>query len=204
MCCFVAVQGCLHSVFETLCVHLDRFSLLWNPCIETLAAALEHCSLESWPLLLAQLTTAQASFLSGSGFSATAGGNGGSRLSQHPDPGGVPQLFVELRKAMCSGDANQNGGCTDAAVRLANILKVGKPIQPPDPHMIHTHESALVTVHVHRLKQPVKLVLCTPKPLSAKMLVVLCMPTNGKSFVRPVTDLMISANIHPAETILNC
>ena len=55
-------------------------------------------------------------------------------MSEEADCGVVPQLFSELRKAMCSelrkamcsGDADQNGGCTDAAVCLANILKVGK------------------------------------------------------------------------------
>ena len=105
---------------------MSRFSLLWNPCIEALAAALEHCSQQSWPLVLAQLTTAQASFLAGSSFSATASRGGGSQASEQAHPGEVPHLFGELRKAMCSGDADHNGGCTDAAVRLANILKVGK------------------------------------------------------------------------------
>lgn len=104
---------------------MNRFSLLWNPCIEALAAALEHCSQHSWPLLLAQLATAQASFLAGSNASATAGRGGGRGPSEQSDSAEVPQLFGELRRAMCSGDADQNGGCTDAAVRLANILKVG-------------------------------------------------------------------------------
>lgn len=75
-------------------------------------------------MLLDQLTTAQASFLAGSSSAATAGSGGGSRHNEQADPAEVPQLFVELRKAMCSGDVDQNGGCTDAAVRLANTLKV--------------------------------------------------------------------------------
>lgn len=104
--------------------------MLWKPCIEALAAALEHCSEQSWPLVLAQLTTAQNSFLAGSNSSATASRASGSRASEQADPGEVPQLFSELRRAMCSGDADQNGGCTDAAVRLANILKVAK-LMPP-------------------------------------------------------------------------
>lgn len=103
-----------------------RFSLLWTPCVEALAAALEHTSQKSWPLVLEQLTTAQASFLSGSHTAATAGGNGGSggRFPETQDSAEVPQLYGELRKAMCAGDVNQNGGCTDAGVRLGNILKV--------------------------------------------------------------------------------
>lgn len=105
---------------------MNRFSLLWYPCIEALAAALEHCSQHSWPLLLAQLTAAQASFLAGSSAFATAGRGGGRGPSEQSDSAEVPQLFGELRRAMCSGDADQNGGCTDAAVRLANILKVEK------------------------------------------------------------------------------
>lgn len=124
-------QFCAHeyvfNVVEPSFVPTDRFSLLWSPCIEALAAALEHCSQHSWPLLLAQLTTAQASFLAGSSSSATAG-HGGGRGPSEPDPAELPQLFDELRRAMCSGDADQNGGCTDAAVRLANILKVGQQI----------------------------------------------------------------------------
>ena len=110
----------------TRSVSLNRFSLLWNPCIDALAAAVEHCSQQAWPLVLAQLTTAQASFLAGSSSSATAGRGVGSRVDEQADSGAVLQLFGELKKAMCSGDADQNGGCTDAAVRLANILKVGK------------------------------------------------------------------------------
>ena len=100
-----------------------RFALLWSPCIEALAAALEHCSHQAWPLVLEQLTTAQASFLAGS--SATAGGRLGSRPREVAEAPQDPQLLEELTKAMHSGDADENGGCTDAAVRLGNLLKVG-------------------------------------------------------------------------------
>lgn len=123
---------------------LNRFSLLWNPCIEALAAALQHCSQQAWPLVLAQLTTAQASFLAGSSASATASRGGGSWVSKEAGPAEVPQLFGELRKAMCSGDADQNGGCTDAAVRLANILKVGKRIPSTQPCHQYANEYASV------------------------------------------------------------
>lgn len=139
---------------------MNRFSLLWNPCIEALAAALQHCSQHSWPLLLAQLTTAQASFLAGSSSSATAGRGSGRGPREQSDPAEVPQLFGELRRAMCSGDADQNGGCTDAAVRLANILKVGKISSWPTLMRPKCQEvakmgiaPALPTVHVYQLQQ---------------------------------------------------
>ena len=100
-----------------------RFSLLWPPCIEALAAALDHSSHHSWPLVLQQLTTAQNSFLSG----AASGGGGGTRFPEAQDSGEVPQLSAELSKAMHGGDVEQSGGCTDAAMRLGNMLKVRQP-----------------------------------------------------------------------------
>ena len=36
----------------------------------------------------------------------------------------MPRLDAMLSKAMHCGSAEQSGGCTDAAVRLTNILKV--------------------------------------------------------------------------------
>ncbi|KAL0044331.1 hypothetical protein WJX82_000142 [Trebouxia sp. C0006] len=96
-----------------------RFSLLWPPCIEALAAALDHSSHQSWPLVLQQLTTAQNSFLSG----AASGGGGGSRFPEAQDSAEVPQLSAELSKAMHGGEVEQSGGCTDAAMRLGNMLK---------------------------------------------------------------------------------
>jgi U3 small nucleolar RNA-associated protein 20 len=100
-----------------------RFSLLWPPCIEALAAALDHSSHHSWPLVLQQLTTAQNSFLSG----AASGGGGGSRFPEAQDSAEVPQLSAELSKAMHGGEVEQSGGCTDAAMRLGNMLKVRQP-----------------------------------------------------------------------------
>lgn len=99
---------------------------MWNPCIEALAAALQYCSQQAWPLLLEQLTIAQTDFLAGTNTAATAGGSNGShgQLTHSSDSPEVPQLLGELQKAMHSGDADQNGGCTDASVRLGNILKV--------------------------------------------------------------------------------
>ena len=100
-----------------------RFSLLWAPCVEALAAALQHSSQQAWPLVLHQLTTAQATFLSGSHTAPTTGGSGGGHFSEPQDTAQVPQLYSELSKAMHGGDVDQNGGCTDAAVRLGNMLK---------------------------------------------------------------------------------
>ncbi|KAL0018407.1 hypothetical protein WJX79_009395 [Trebouxia sp. C0005] len=96
-----------------------RFSLLWPPCIEALAAALDHSSHHSWPLVLQQLTTAQNSFLSG----AASGGGGGSGFPETQGSGEVGQLSAELSKAMRGGEVQQSGGCTDAAMRLSNMLK---------------------------------------------------------------------------------
>ncbi|KAL0035339.1 hypothetical protein WJX77_001780 [Trebouxia sp. C0004] len=96
-----------------------RFSLLWPPCIEALAAALDHSSQHSWPLILQQLTTAQSSFLSG----AASGGGGDSRFPEAQGSGEVPQLSAELSKAMRGGEVEQSGGCTDAGMRLGNMLK---------------------------------------------------------------------------------
>ena len=106
------------------CVHATRFSLLWKPCIEALATALEHTGQQAWPLVLEQLTTAQASFLAGSSSAATADSSSGGQAHEPHSSAEPPQLMLELGKAMHSGDAEQSGGCTDAAVRLANMLKV--------------------------------------------------------------------------------
>lgn len=97
-----------------------RFSLLWPPCLDALAAALEHSSQQSWPLVLEQLTTAQDSFLSGT----SSNGSSSSRFPEAQDSAEVPQLYGELDKAMRAGGVDQSGGCTDAAVRLGNMLKV--------------------------------------------------------------------------------
>lgn len=112
------------AVSDLLCAS-HRFALLWTPSIQALAAALEHCSQQAWPLVLEQLTTIQASFLAGSSSAAPAGSRGGSRPREVAAAPQTPQLFEELRRVMHSGDADQNGGCTDAAVRLGNLLKVG-------------------------------------------------------------------------------
>ena len=100
-----------------------RFALLWPPCTEALATALEHSPEASWPLVSEQLTTAQGAFLSGTPGAATAGRSSG-QPAEAQDSAEMPQLQAELAKAMSSGDADRNGGCTDAAVRLGNVLKV--------------------------------------------------------------------------------
>ena len=43
----------------------------------------------------------------------------------------MPGLQIELQKAMHSGNVEQTGGCTDAAVRLTNVLKVYTRIRTP-------------------------------------------------------------------------
>ena len=103
----------------------SRFSRLWTPCVEALAAALEFSTPQAWPVLLDQLITAQHSFLSGRHTPVADTGNAARGSGQ------MPGLQVELQNAMRSGDVEQTGGCTDAAVRLTNVLKVNTKIHPP-------------------------------------------------------------------------
>lgn len=106
---------------DMLVMSLCRFSRLWMPCVETLAAALEHSTQQAWPLLLDQLTSAQASFLSGRHAPAVVT----EAYSQAPQGlSELPCVDAELSRAMQSGEAEQTGGCTDAAVRLTHVLKV--------------------------------------------------------------------------------
>lgn len=91
------------------------------PCVEALAAGLEHSTQQAWPLLLEQLTTAQTSILSGR--HAHAGIT--ESLRQHiQSDNELPSLDAELANAMQSGTVEQAGGCTDAAVRMSHMLKV--------------------------------------------------------------------------------
>lgn len=107
------------------CTCLFRFSRLWTPCVEALAAALEFSTQQAWPVLLDQLTTAQHSFLSGRHTAVADTGNAVHGLAQ------MPGLQAELHKAMHGGNVEQTGGCTDAAVRLTNVLKVYTSIRTP-------------------------------------------------------------------------
>lgn len=101
------------------------------PCIEALAAALQFSMLQTWPVVLGQLTTAQSSFLLGRHAQTPA------QLVNAFDE--MPQLAAELNKALQSGTVEQAGGCTDTAVRLTNVLKVSTSIhKQADLSDLHT------------------------------------------------------------------
>ena len=93
------------------------------PCVEALAAALEFSMQQTWPVVLDQLTTAQSAFLLGRHAE-----NGAQQMHALDE---MPQLAVELSKALQSGSVEQAGGCTDTAVRLTNLLKVSRMHKPP-------------------------------------------------------------------------
>jgi U3 small nucleolar RNA-associated protein 20 len=93
-----------------------RFSGLWAPAGEALAAALDAYPALAWPLLFAQLTAAQADFL--------AGDCEARPRAAGPAAGPPPRaLLPRFAAAVAAGGAAAAGGSTDAAARVTHLLK---------------------------------------------------------------------------------
>ncbi|KAK9818396.1 hypothetical protein WJX72_012002 [[Myrmecia] bisecta] len=96
-----------------------RFSMLWKPCADAVGMALAKHAASAWPLILSQLTAAQAAFLAGE-----------RKASHSPPPAAecepeevVLTLLERYSAALAAGSAAAGGGSTDASVRLAHLIK---------------------------------------------------------------------------------
>lgn len=107
---------------------LLRFSLLWAPTVEGLGVALRTNADVAWPHVLEALRAWQAEFLSGAGRShkpPTVGGEEG--LEDGGGEEGLQTIGQRFQWHLAEGSVERSGGCTDAAMRLTNLLKVLEP-----------------------------------------------------------------------------
>ncbi|EFN57812.1 hypothetical protein CHLNCDRAFT_51116 [Chlorella variabilis] len=118
------VPPVVHALLGVL--HI-RFAGLWNPAHDALATALDAYPKVAWPLILRQLAAAQEAFLAGdcqarpaeAAAAALAAAGGGAGASQQAPRALGPRFAA----AAAGGEAAAVGGSTDAAVRLAHLLK---------------------------------------------------------------------------------
>ncbi|BDA46528.1 probable small subunit processome component 20 homolog [Coccomyxa sp. Obi] len=97
-----------------------RFSMLWAPASEALGMALKSNADVAWPLILDALRAWQAEFLSGSGKPHNAPG---TAAEEDEDNERLQTIEERFRWLVAEGSEERSGGCTDAAMRMTNLLK---------------------------------------------------------------------------------